>query len=106
LAFCLIECTECNIICYQLIKVDVETGDVKTWRESEYTYPGEAQFVPCPGSASEDDGILLATVTDVRKGEPDFLLVLDAKSFTEVARAEVTVHIPNVIHGLFLPGST
>lgn len=89
-----------------LIKVDVETGDVKTWRENEYTYPGEVQFVPCPGSASEDDGVLLATVTDVRKGESDFLLVLDAKSFTEVARAEVTVHIPNVIHGLFLPNSS
>ncbi|KDR21650.1 beta,beta-carotene 15,15'-dioxygenase-like [Zootermopsis nevadensis] len=88
-----------------LIKVDVETGDAKTWKESEYMYPGEVQFVPCPGSSSEDDGILLAAVTDVRKGEPDFLLVLDAKNLTEVARAEVTVHIPNVIHGLFLPSS-
>lgn len=88
-----------------LLKVDVETGDVKTWKENEFTYPGEVQFVPCPGSASEDDGILLATVTDVRKGEPDFLLVLDAKSFTELARAEVTVHIPNVIHGIFLSNS-
>lgn len=68
-------------------------------------YPGEVQFVPCPGSAFEDDGILLAAVTDVRKGEPDLLLVLDAKTFTEVARAEVTVHIPNVIHGLFIPSS-
>lgn len=94
-----------NVVCQQLIKVDVETGDAKTWKESEYMYPGEVQFVPCPGSSSEDDGILLAAVTDVRKGEPDFLLVLDAKNLTEVARAEVTVHIPNVIHGLFLPSS-
>lgn len=88
-----------------LIKINTETGDIKTWKENEYTYPGEVQFVPCPGSSSEDDGILLATVTDVRRGEPDFLLVLDASSFKEIARAEVTVHVPNAIHGLFLPTS-
>ncbi|GFG28821.1 hypothetical protein Cfor_02008, partial [Coptotermes formosanus] len=81
-----------------LLKVDTETGDIKTWKENQYTYPGEVQFVPCPGSSSEDDGILLATVNDVRRGEPDFLLVLDAKSFTEIARAEVTVHVPSGIH--------
>jgi len=75
------------------------------WKENQYTYPGEVQFVPRPGSSSEDDGILLATVTDTRRGEPDFLLVLDASSFTEIARAEVTVHVPNAIHGLFLPTS-
>lgn len=92
-------------MCQQLVKVDVETGDVKTWKESEYMHPGEVQFVPCPGSASEDDGILLAAVTDIRKGEPDFLLVLDAKNLTEVARAEVAVDIPNVLHGLFIPSS-
>jgi len=88
-----------------LIKVDTDTGDIKMWKENQYTYPGEVQFVPCPGSSSEDDGILLATVTDTRRGEPDFLLVLDASSFTEIARAEVTVHVPNAIHGIFLPTS-
>jgi carotenoid cleavage dioxygenase-like enzyme len=92
-------------VCQQLIKVDTDTGDIKMWKENEYTYPGEVQFLPCPGSSSEDDGILLATVTDIRRGEPDFLLVLDASSFTEIARAEVTVHVPNAIHGLFLPTS-
>jgi carotenoid cleavage dioxygenase-like enzyme len=75
------------------------------WKENQYTYPGEVQFVPCPGSSSDDDGILLATVTDTRRCEPHFLLVLDASSFTEIARAEVTVHVPNAIHGLFLPTS-
>nr|CAD7428112.1 unnamed protein product [Timema monikensis] len=81
----------------------VKTKNVMAWRENEFTYPGEVQFVGSPGSSVEDDGILLAAVTDVRKDEPDFLIVLDATTFKEIARAEVTIHIPNVIHGIFLP---
>lgn len=87
----------------QIVKVDTETGEFKTWKENEFTFPGEAQFVSRPGAVSEDDGVLLAAVTDVRKGTPDFLLVLDAKDLSEIARAEVDVHVPNVIHGIFVP---
>ncbi|CAG2068183.1 unnamed protein product [Timema podura] len=86
-----------------IMKVDTTTKNVMAWRENEFTYPGEVQFVGSPGSSAEDDGILLAAVTDVRKDEPDFLIVLDATTFKEIARAEVTIHIPNVIHGIFLP---
>ncbi|XP_067003223.2 beta,beta-carotene 15,15'-dioxygenase [Anabrus simplex] len=85
-----------------VLKVDAETGETKTWKENEYTYPGEPQFVSRPGAVDEDDGVLLTAVTDVRKEHPDFLLVLNAEDLTEIARAEVNVHIPNVLHGIFV----
>lgn len=69
----------------------------------EYSYPGEAYFIPNPDSKDEDDGILLSTVTDVRKDHSDFLLILNAKSMTEIGRAYVDSHIPNLIHSIFLP---
>ncbi|XP_039276561.1 beta,beta-carotene 15,15'-dioxygenase-like [Nilaparvata lugens] len=86
-----------------LVKVDTMTGCVDTWRESESTFPGEPQFVHSPNPAAEDDGILLSCVTDLRANMHDFLLILDARTMTEIARAEVDCHVPNVIHGLFIP---
>lgn len=86
-----------------LLKVNTETKDIQTWKMDEYSYPGEAYFIPNPGSTDEDDGILLSTVTDVRKDHTDFLLILDAKTMTEIGRAYVDCHIPSLIHSIFLP---
>jgi beta,beta-carotene 9',10'-dioxygenase len=56
------------------------------WYE-EYMYPGEVTFVPNPdGSGEEDDGALLSTVYDSQRGD-NFLLVLDAVTMKELARA-------------------
>ena len=81
----------------QIAKVDVKTGDAKVWREAG-AYPGEPVFVPAPGSKSEDDGVVLSVVLDARAGR-SYLLVLDARSFTEMARARVPHHIPFGFHG-------
>ncbi len=53
-----------------------------------------------PGSEDEDDGVLLSVVLDGRRGN-SFLLVLDARSLGELARAEVPHHIPYGFHGQF-----
>ncbi len=45
-----------------------------------------------PGSTSEDDGVVLAVVAGAHGNS--FLLVLDAASWTEVARAELPYAIP------------
>lgn len=90
--------------CYHnsIIKVDVETGNTLTWFDDDHMYPGEPQFVPKPGAKDEDDGILLSSVTDVRKDHRDFLLILNAKTLTEICRAYIDCHIPKVMHGMFL----
>ena len=48
----------------------------------------------------EDDGVVLSVVLDADAGR-SFLLVLDAGSFEEVARAEAPHHIPFGFHGQY-----
>lgn len=81
----------------QLVKADVERGSSKVWRE-ENCYPGEPVFVATPDTGAEDEGVVLSVVLDGGRGS-SFLLVLDAGTFEEVARARVEHHIPFGFHG-------
>jgi carotenoid cleavage dioxygenase-like enzyme len=83
----------------RLLKVDVEDGSARRWAE-DGCFPGEPVFVPAPGTAAEDDGVVLSVVLDAAAGR-SFLLVLDAGSFQELARAEAPHHIPFGFHGDF-----
>jgi carotenoid cleavage dioxygenase-like enzyme len=83
----------------EIVKVDVTSGDVKGWREPG-CYPGEPVFVERPGATAEDEGAILSVVLDAST-ERSFLLVLDAGSFEEVARAEAPHHIPFGFHGQY-----
>ena len=73
-----------------------------TWSE-ENCFPGEPVFVAAPDADDEGEGVLLSIVLDGRKGN-SFLLVLDARSLDELARAEVPHHIPFGFHGQFARG--
>jgi carotenoid cleavage dioxygenase-like enzyme len=53
-----------------------------------------------PRSEEEDDGVLLSVVLDAER-DASFLLVLDAASLEELARAAVPHHIPFGFHGQF-----
>ncbi|XP_068097057.1 carotenoid-cleaving dioxygenase, mitochondrial-like [Hyperolius riggenbachi] len=85
-----------------LIKMDVETKKTKEWKEDGF-YPSEPIFVPKPDSVEEDDGVILSAVLTPRQNLNTFLLILDAKDFTEIARAEVPVQMPYGFHGVFVP---
>jgi torulene dioxygenase len=69
------------------------------WEKHAHT-PGEAIFVPDPDGTEEDYGALLTVVLDGRSGL-SYLLVLDAKTMTEVARAEMDWAVPFGFHGTF-----
>jgi carotenoid cleavage dioxygenase-like enzyme len=47
-----------------------------------------------------DEGVVLSVVLNAAQGTP-FLLVLNARTFSKVARAEVPHHIPFGFHGRF-----
>jgi beta,beta-carotene 9',10'-dioxygenase len=83
----------------QLVKVDVTNGDVHTWQEPG-CYPGEPVFVERPGATAEDDGAILSVVLDANAAR-SFLLILDAASFEELARAEAPHQIPFGFHGQY-----
>lgn len=86
----------------QLAKVDTHLRRVTLWCE-EGCYPSEPVFLSAPDATTEDDGLVLSVVLDARRGT-SFLLVLDAASFREVARAHVPQHIPFGFHGQFFGG--
>ncbi|ONI84741.1 beta-carotene 15,15'-monooxygenase [Saccharothrix sp. ALI-22-I] len=83
----------------QLVKVDVRSGRTSRWHEPG-RYPGEPVFVAAPNARAEDDGVLLSVVLDVDAGRSG-LLVLDAATFEEIARADVPHAIPFGFHGRF-----
>jgi carotenoid cleavage dioxygenase-like enzyme len=83
----------------QLVKIDVATGATTTWHEPD-CYPGEGVFVGRPGRDAEDDGVVLSVVLDAARGT-SFLLVLDAASFAEIARAQLPHPVLLGYHGQF-----
>ena len=87
----------------ELGKFDLEAKQLKTWKD-----PGslvlEPIFVPSPGANSEDDGIILTVIQNLDTKRA-YLIALDAKSLTEIARAEMPWHIPSSFHGQFFADS-
>jgi beta,beta-carotene 9',10'-dioxygenase len=84
----------------QLVKVDVSEGSETVW-SSPGRHPGEPIFVREPGAEDEDAGVVLSVVLDAAAGRSS-LVVLDARSFEELARAEAPHHIPFGFHGQFM----
>lgn len=84
----------------QLVKVDVDTSATDIWYEPG-CYPGEPVFVPAPNGTREDDGVVLSVVLDSTTAR-SFMLVLDAGSWREVARAGVPHTVPFGFHGQFV----
>lgn len=85
-----------------IVKIDTETGDVKTWSQ-DGCFPGEPVFVPAPGDSAEDEGVLLSVVLEAERAASS-LVLLDARSLDELARAEVPHHIPHSFHGQYFGG--
>ncbi len=83
----------------QLVKIDVSDGSARTWHEPGH-YPGEGVFVGRPGRTTEDDGVVLSVVLEAARGT-SYLLVLDAATFTEVARAGLPHPVLFGYHGQF-----
>lgn len=81
----------------RLVKVDVEHGSSRTWTEPG-CWPGEPVLVGDPASTDEDAGVVLSVVLDAR-ARRSFLLVLDAATLVEVARADLPHAAPLGFHG-------
>jgi carotenoid cleavage dioxygenase-like enzyme len=86
----------------QLVKINVQTGRTDIWHEAG-CYPGEPIFVPVPDRHAEDHGVLLSVVLDI-DNDRSFLLVLDAQTLQEIARATLPHPLMIGFHGIYLPG--
>ena len=86
-------------IASQLIKLDLKTKQHLLWHCNN-CYTTEPIFVPTPQAQEEDDGVILSTILDCNE-KKSFLVILDAKTMKEMARAYVSHHIPFTIHSKF-----
>ena len=84
----------------RLVKVDVRDGSALRVARRRLL-PGRAGLrARARDATAEDAGVVLSVVLDANAGR-SFLLVLDAGSFEELARAEAPHHIPFGFHGQF-----
>lgn len=84
----------------RLLKLDLDRGSACAWRADGFGC-GEPVFVPRPGGTAEDDGVVLALL-HARAGERDALVVLDAATWSERARAWLPAHVPFGFHGCWM----
>lgn len=99
-----------------VVKIDRGLGTSVVYR-NEGKYVSEPIFVPRPAcaegscwgtraqaAAEEDDGVLVFAEVDGRSAVTESaLVILDAKTMTEVARCVSAVTIPFTFHGHFMP---
>ena len=85
-----------------IIKLDMKTGAYKLFG-LPYCTPSEAIFLPRPNGTAEDDGVLLTVLLDGKQTR-SMLLILDAQTMTEVARATMQQSkvVPFGFHGTFI----
>ena len=85
-----------------LSKINMETGEIITWTTGNgFCHPAEALFIPRTKELDdnpEDDGLIVATVTDVREDHKDFFVFLEASTMTEIARVNFKESIPFTSH--------
>jgi carotenoid cleavage dioxygenase-like enzyme len=91
----------------RLIKLEVDTDQALYWHQ-DHCFPGEPVFVNHPqdprndSNQEEDRGVLLSLVL-AGADSRSFLLVLDAKTMAELARAYLPSVAPHGFHGFFEP---
>ncbi|XP_076902034.1 carotenoid cleavage dioxygenase 8 homolog B, chloroplastic-like [Bidens hawaiensis] len=83
-----------------LTKIDLVDGKAKNWHD-EGAVPSEPYFVARPGATEEDDGVVISMISD-KNGE-GYALVLDGKTFEEIARAKFPYGLPYGLHGCWVP---
>ncbi|CAG7818328.1 unnamed protein product, partial [Allacma fusca] len=98
---------------HQVVKVSVELGTVKVWRESAVrSYASEPVFVRNPGGIEEDDGLILTTLYYGRTSQDDVcrtsVAILDARRLELLTKIDFNVDpgVPNCCHGWFFPHET
>jgi len=93
---------EMSAVSTKIIKLDVETKKTQQWTADNCS-TSEAVFIGRPNATEEDDGVLLMSVINTAPGERGFLLVLDAQTLKEIARAHVNTQLHMDMHGQFIP---
>ncbi|WYZ42135.1 hypothetical protein EsH8_V_001030 [Colletotrichum jinshuiense] len=87
-----------------IVKTDADAREALMWQSPQGHTPGEPIFVPRPSSPggpppAEDDGVVLSVVLD-GSAQTSYLLCLDARTMTELGRAECGFAVGIGFHGI------
>ncbi|GJC85314.1 retinal Mueller cells isomerohydrolase [Colletotrichum liriopes] len=89
-----------------IVKTDADSREALLWECPQAHTPGEPIFVPRPSPdgkpVAEDDGVILSVVLD-GTAERSYLLCLDARTMTELGRAECDFAVGLGFHGIHAP---
>jgi carotenoid cleavage dioxygenase-like enzyme len=83
-----------------MVALETASGRSKTFEDRDWIF-GEPVFVPEPGAAAENAGVLLA-VGSHRTGKRSAMLVVDAESMQLRAQATIEHELPMGFHGSFI----
>jgi carotenoid cleavage dioxygenase-like enzyme len=88
-----------------IYKYDLETGAAQTHLYEPQMFGSEPAFAPRVGSSSEDDGYVIAFVTDENTGRSE-VQILAAQDFEAgpIARVLLPARVPAGFHGTWAPG--
>ncbi|XP_060888467.1 beta,beta-carotene 15,15'-dioxygenase [Labrus mixtus] len=86
----------------KIAKFDIFTRTHTLWQQ-ENCFPSEPVFVASPGAVEEDDGVILTSVISPDPKISPFMLVLNAKTMEEIARASIPASVHMDLHGYFIP---
>lgn len=89
----------------KLYKYDAATNLQLEWGGCAGLVPSEPVFVPAPEPAAEDDGVVLSIIND-SNDDSSFMLVLDGRTFEELARATTPITVNHGIHSVFIPSQS
>lgn len=85
-----------------VVKVDTTTGETTTWSEAGLFVEEPIPVLAPDAPAESDRGVVLVTALNVPEERSD-LLVLDAATLEERARAPLPHHLPFGFHGRYFP---
>ncbi|GFO41127.1 retinoid isomerohydrolase, partial [Plakobranchus ocellatus] len=96
-------CTALATINRNLAKFDLVEKRVLTYDVGDDHQVGEPVFLARPGATREDDGVVLSTMIAFNSSVQSYLVILDAITFTEIARASLPseMKMTFTFHGMF-----
>jgi len=89
---------------YGLAKRNLCTGERLGWYAPNQ-YPSEVSFIPNPKSSEEDNGALVGIVFDANKNS-SYVHIRDARTLKMIARADLPIRTPFLVHATWLPEGT
>jgi carotenoid cleavage dioxygenase-like enzyme len=86
---------------YAVAKRNLCTGERVGWYAPN-EYPSEVSFIPNPKSIEEDNGALVGFVYDANKNS-SYVHIRDAQTLKLIARADLPIRVPFLVHATWLP---